>query len=256
MGPIARRSLGRMILVASSLALAACGRGQSLSSTSASTTPRVLLVVLGGNQSCKPDTNDRNSPLGMDMYLPFKELADSLGSGGSNDVSFFISCHNSDSTVHYVTSDAPDTMFNTDLAQYAGKLDGLITERQPTRVYVAGHSYGGWLAMKTGLALPTDVKIDGLFTIDAISRPNCTILHPSGCTQAPADIGIADRATLAQRTNHWLNFFQTETGFLHSSPIDQADENHQEPAPHTGIDTYPDVWSRITAEISSSMLLN
>lgn len=229
--------------------LVGCGSGNSGSSLLSRAADGVMLVVLGGNTSCKTDAQGTQGPRGMDMYEPFQALSDRLARDGGADVSYFLACHNSDAAVHYVTSDDPDRMQTVTIAQFPSKLEQLGQNHEASQVYVAGHSYGGWLAMKAGLVLADEFEVTGLYTIDPISRENCSFSRPSGCTQAPSDITTAQRNMLSDRTEHWLNFYQTQTFYLHSSAMSQADANLLVQTSHTGIDTHPNVWARVTDEI-------
>jgi pimeloyl-ACP methyl ester carboxylesterase len=220
-----------------------CGVQPTSPSESMSAPSRVLLAVMGGNASCKADANGETSPYGMKMYTAFETLADSLRGDNHLQVDFFLSCYNLDATVHYFTSDQPQTLLATSNDQVPGMIGAMAQNQGSTRVYLAGHSYGGWLAMKTGLALPAGVDVGGLVTIDPISQANCTILNPADCTEAPSDIVPADRQTLRQRVGTWDNFYETNTFFLHSSAIAEASANTQLDATHFSIEVQPAIWT-------------
>lgn len=225
--------------------LASCGPAPTRAALESVPTPRVLVAVLGGNSSCKRDASGQSSPLGMDMYAPFAAMAERLGRDNGFVVDWLVSCHESDAAVHYVSSTAPDSRLTMTIAQVPDKLATLQRAGEPRPMVLAGHSYGGWLVMKTGLALPADVPTAAFVTIDPISRETCSITRPSGCTQAPTDVTGPQRAQLRGRVRAWHNFYQTRTGLLHSSAIPEASGNDQLDQPHTGIDTDPAVWRKI-----------
>jgi pimeloyl-ACP methyl ester carboxylesterase len=233
-------------LVAIGAAATGCGSGTDLSQGTSVARPSVLLAVLGGNTSCGRDGNVGSSPYGQDMWRPLEQLQTTLTEDGFR-VDYFVSCHNSDSALHYATSEAPRQVQTVAYAQTPVLIDALRESTGAERVYVAGHSYGGWLAMKTTLALESD--IDGLVTIDPISRVNCTFTFPFGCTTSPTDIAEDDRELLAERTNSWENFYQTRTGYLHATPIAQADANTELMVGHTQIESEVAVWSTFARQV-------
>jgi pimeloyl-ACP methyl ester carboxylesterase len=234
-------------LVAFGAAITGCGRTSDPSHATAVSQPSVLLAVLGGNASCGRDsTGAGNSPYGQDMWPALEQLDQQLTTDGYR-VDYFVSCHNSDSALHYATSLAPSQVQVVPYAQTTTLLDDLRETTGAERMFVAGHSYGGWLAMKTVLALGSD--IDGLVTIDPISRVKCTFATPFGCTTAPTDIETNARNTIADRTGNWENFYQLQTGYLHASPIDQADGNTELFVGHTRIESEVDVWSTFARQV-------
>lgn len=105
-------------------------------------------------------------------------------------------------------------------------------------VILIGQSHGGWTAMKAAANLTTRINL--LATIDPISVKNCHAgafsasttgyatagFEPwRGCTEAPTDFGAEQSSAIRENTLHWINFYQLETRFLHSSSIVEADEN-------------------------------
>lgn len=243
----------RMMLATALFALVGCGSGTPSGSRLMGDSNHVFLAVFGGNSSCKVDDDGVRGPRGMDMFVPFTELSDRLTTENHWNVSWLITCHNSDASVKWVSSDAPTTMQSMTIAEVAPKIQALVQENAPGHVFLAGHSYGGWLSLKTGLAVTQDVRIEGLFSIDPISRPNCTFSNPAECTQFPSDVTPAQRLQLKDRTDVWTNFYQTQTSFLHSSPATEADENVRVATGHTGIDTHSDVWAPISNRIARAL---
>ncbi len=229
-----------------------CGQNSSTSRLKDAQSDSVFLAVFGGNASCKPDDTGEDTPLGMDMYAPFRILDDHLTNDNGWNVTWLLTCHNSDDVVFYVTSDEPTTMREMSIPQVVPLIENLTGTNHSGHVFLAGHSYGGWLALKAGLALADDVKVEGLFSIDPISRPNCTFANPAECTQAPSDITHAQRLMLSERTDHWLNFYENQTFYLHSGPMPEADENIQVATGHTGMDTHTNVWTRLTTFVARS----
>lgn len=244
----------RIVTAFALLALVGCGSGNPSGSRLMGSSESVLMVVFGGNQSCKVGDDGLRGPRGMDMFAPFRVLNDRLTNDNGWNVTWMATCHNSDAAVQWVSSDTPNQIQTMTIAQVAPKIEALAEANSPGHVYIAGHSYGGWLALKAGLALSQDVAIEGLFTIDAISRPNCTLTSPAQCTRFPSDVTTAERGRLKERTDVWANFYQTQTGFLHSSPAAEADENLQVATSHTGIDTHDNVWTKLTGRIAQALV--
>lgn len=243
----------RILMALALVALVGCGSGNPSASRLMQSSDSVFLVVFGGNSSCKPDADGLVSPRGMDMFDPFRRLSDQLTNDNGWAVTWLLTCHNADAAVKWMSSDAPARMQSMTIAQVAPKIQELVAANEPGHVYLAGHSYGGWLALKTGIALAEDVRIEGLFSIDAISRPNCTFANPAECTQFPSDVTREHRRALAERTDTWVNYYETQTSFLHSSPAEEADDNVLVPTSHTGIDTHANVWTSLTSRIARAL---
>jgi pimeloyl-ACP methyl ester carboxylesterase len=104
------------------------------------------------------------------------------------------------------------------------------------RLYVIGHSYGGFTGIQLADYLADDLA--GLFTIDPISMLNCqakemalkvyntlALKHP-GCKSAPEDtFSIASVQHLLERNKEfpkafwWYHTYQKEFPWLHSDSI-------------------------------------
>src|SRR4051812_33280515 len=107
-----------------------CGAATDHSSLTGGALPgRILLAGVGGNTSCKPDSTGASTPYGMKMFAPFKQLADSLHADQGLEVDFFLSCHESDATVHYFASDQPTKLVDIPIDAVAGTLNNLLTSR-------------------------------------------------------------------------------------------------------------------------------
>lgn len=103
---------------------------------------------------------------------------------------------------------------------------------------VMGHSYGGWMAMNVVLHLK-EHRTRFLATIDPISVRLCKpqrfgwetlrwavgrVAENGSCTRNPRDMEpYYDE--LSKRADNWVNVYQSQTGFLHSSAIPEAHEN-------------------------------
>lgn len=202
-----------------------------------------LLVGMGGNASC----NAEDSPEGMGMFDSFIALRDQLATDTDQTIPYFVTCYNSGaSKLFYQISQEEGLTRTGTMEKVIQDLLSLIDKTTDVRVILTGHSYGGWLALKTTLALAEKgVHNFGLFTVDAISRLNCTWENPANCTSAPNDITSAEYDKIAITSEHWANFYQTQTFFLHSSAISQAGQNTKIATTHSQIDSHTTVWNHI-----------
>ncbi len=200
-----------------------------------------LLVYMGGNTSCQRGSDGITGPRGMTSWPQFQALVAKETEGRDEAPAWIASCHRNNDVVHFLASDAPNGMpTSTDFDGFFAKIDVLAAGH---KVLVAGHSYGGWLALRAGMSLQSE--IGALVSIDPISRPNCSLWTPNGCVVFPSDIDGIERQSIADRSGYWVNYFQRQTSYLHSLPAQEADENPELPASHTSIDTDPAVWTRL-----------
>ena len=65
-----------------------------------------------------------------------------------------------------------------------------------------------------------------LISLDPISPLTCSFDNPWGCMSIPGDLSEEQWNLLADQTDPWNNFYQTQTWYLHSGVIEQADQNH------------------------------
>ncbi|MEY4632147.1 MAG: hypothetical protein RIQ81_2267 [Pseudomonadota bacterium] len=201
----------------------------------------VRLIVFGGNRSCKPDHNDRPTPLRMDMAAKIIGAINRLRSiGRQTDV--LASC--------FLDYDKVRVTRNLEGEDQDLTVDDLIREAgdsssNSSKLFIVGHSYGGWMAMKLAVMLSGRLPLNGLITVDPISRIKCTYSDWDGCFSAPQDINPEERMRIKDGTDAWSNFYQTNTPYLHSGKIEQADENEKVDSDHFDIDTHERVWRRL-----------
>jgi hypothetical protein len=118
------------------------------------------------------------------------------------------------------------------------------SEKTPpkTNVFIAGHSHGGWMAMRVAyqMSLIENVKLQQLLTIDPISYKLCAshwfpfhILYntfnwlgePDNCHKAPAELDHIIPQIANAADGHWINIYQESMPYLTSGPMDAADQN-------------------------------
>ncbi len=227
-----------------------CGHESDTSELSESAENKPTLVVMGGRTSCGRDSNGNDpSPYAMGMYSRAKEVMDMLYDQAGVKSDYVLSCYGESSTVIFATSSEPNKIARATKEEFSNMLQQ--NRGASSELFFAGHSYGGWLAMKTSLALNAEDQISGLFTIDPISRVKCSFSKPFGCQSSPTDIKRAQRESINQKTGQWVNFFQTQTWYLHASAIKEADINYEVDAAHREIDTRAGVWSEIYKVIAA-----
>jgi pimeloyl-ACP methyl ester carboxylesterase len=120
-----------------------------------------------------------------------------------------------------------------------------------THIYVVGHSYGGWLAMKLMETWNGDQNaVKSVYTLDPISKELCYFNNPDECVSAPNDISDAGRQHIQDYSGIWVNPWQENTLFLHSSRIPQADMNPQYDVTHWSMLPNDDIWFDIRSRVS------
>lgn len=183
------------------------------------------LAIMGGWNSC---------PLGKPLSTSMAEEAAKLIEGFNRKGMYFrfvISCFRQDpQTIYYFSTLDPKNVYRGNLSHVRSVVKQLAEQTSVRRLHLIGHSYGGWLAMKVATWLPQDFVIDGLYTIDPISRTHCTIQKQiksyfsllflpkpeQGCTEMPRDFDAPELESVAMRTSNWYNFFQVDSVLLHS----------------------------------------
>lgn len=224
--------------------LASCGHEPSTQLTSESINRKTLFIVMGGNTTCKEGPDRLWTPLLSTLATKFfkvrKDLQDRVGLRSD----YLVSCYSPLDFLAFKSNKAGQSVRFGSSNTYIKQAKELI-ESESRPVIIIGHSYGGWLAMKTVLALKPSVSLRGLVTIDPISRVHCKYTQPEGCMQAPQDFTRSEKQMIQKRTRYWGNFFQTMTPYLHASAIDEADENIQVNTSHSAIDSNVEVWEQI-----------
>lgn len=213
--------------------LAACGTHKSSLSKSFQKEKTLLIFAMGGRNSCGQEKNPRS----ISMYPRVAQLVKRLSTEFV--VTTIITCYDRYGSLFVQIEDEKAQKSNPE------GIASLSDTLEKERTLLVGHSYGGWLAMQTTLALKDDVE---LVTIDAISPVECQLSLPKswfGCQRAPRDISSKK---VGASTKRWQNFFQTSTLYLHSSEIPEAQNEHIPNVGHTQIDDQPQVWEKIESE--------
>jgi hypothetical protein len=200
-------------------------------SDSAGTEKRVY-ALLGGYLSCKNDEKNAATTVGSRMSLILSDLATVLKNTGKDDPISLVSCYSWDATnITYAMSSDPSKIVTSTVDEMIATFNGLLDSVEKPKLYIVGHSYGGWTSMKIATNLTANAKMAALITVDPISKENCTpntIINyvnsqpDSRCKEPPADFGPEKIDEIARRTDLWLNVYQTDFAALHSGPISAA----------------------------------
>jgi pimeloyl-ACP methyl ester carboxylesterase len=180
-----------------------------------------FIVVMGGWKSCQ-GLGARRTPEGMFLDEQFKMLKSNLENAG-NSVRHVKTCFGLgtpiNGTVTYVTSENREgTVATRDVTQVLKNLWG-----QNSKLYIIGHSYGGWLALKVATEIGT--RIEWLFTLEPISGERCWQIENlppftgSNECRRPPDSDSVNLAMVTQNARHWTNFYLDpilDRGTVHS----------------------------------------
>jgi len=224
----------------------ACGM-QTSSSLMGGKDPSPLFVAMGGNTSCK-DADDRYNPRLIGLFRPMSTLIEKLKSELNIPSQTIVSCYDDSATVFYNIEGSNEVLEGTP-EEFAQSIHDFMGEN--SAIMLIGHSYGGWLTMKTAVALSQTEQLSGVFTVDPISRRDCSFSNPSGCTSAPRDFSAAELDGIKNASNIWSNYWQNQTFYLHSSPIAQADNNVKIATSHSNIDVHQATWQNIEQGVRS-----
>ena len=206
-----------------------------------------VFFVVGGRNSCKPSAgNNTENPRGTGLYKSLVPVMEHVAAETGTTPEYFSACHyNGSQNMAFVSSWNTEIQYRQTELQVRDEILKKRNEIGADQAVVIGHSYGGWIIMSLASKLGSDESIGHLYTVDAISKVNCTFSNQSGCLSAPQDIGADDRENVASRTGTWHNYFQETTGYLHSASIAQASENVLSRLPHKDIDQDSMLWDDI-----------
>lgn len=193
--------------------------------------PKILLIGAGGWRSC-----DDGNPFKQRIYDSFKNLAKDLSEHA--DVDFLIAClfnvtpAKNVANLWYSSSD--EQVYRIKARDFPFYTKQHITQTRPDQVYVVGHSYGGWVALRLPEA---GVPTDAIFTLDPIDARDCLPVdnfflglgvESSNCKRFPD----MDYSAISANTKRVYNIWQP-LGPIHSTPISsgiaanwQLDINH------------------------------
>jgi pimeloyl-ACP methyl ester carboxylesterase len=229
-----------------------CGGPDDASRLASDDDGTLLSVVMAGNNSCHEADGVRRSPRGASLYRDFSTLIAGLQQRRSIRSNYVVTCYSLSSQLYVANSDMPEDIEAIDESTLPDYIRSFQEAHGDGRVLWIGHSYGGWLAMKTLLSFSDDARTlprTTLFTIDPISRRTCSASRWLGCSSAPTDISESEYAQLGSKVDHWVNFFQRRTPVVRSSAVKGAQRNVELGVGHTSIDNHPRVWGSIAERL-------
>jgi hypothetical protein len=238
-----------------------------------------IYVAIGGWNSCVADPRipGAPNPYGMNlnkMFSVFIKQMESRSQGQA--VKSIIACHSADtSNVKFVQSTSPA---NLQIGSHPELYQVIASFSQSTNspVVLLGHSYGGSYVMQAAMAIPTQVRINHLVTIDPISPVHCPadvfikatgsrisqILGKDsterskylGCQEAPREFNQAQLQQIRERVGWWQNYYQSDLlSILRSAAIAPAcnqSVSHKSISTfingHIAMGMYEHLWADIT----------
>ena len=216
-----------------------------------SITPVVLF--LGGYTSCPRNSEGNEDPRTMDLISMFDGAKAGVADiSGLNETRYLLSCYGFDpESISYVLSSDPDKVRFKKVADMEADFAKLIKDLPNLVIFVTGHSYGAYTALKLISGAAKETTFAGLVTLDAISKVGCTPANalpailggtpvPKECLEAPADINTEEQKLILSKSPTWLNYYQTDSIILHSSEFASA-QNFKMHYEGTGINPHMDV---------------
>lgn len=210
-----------------------------------------LFVIISGNDSCKSQMSMSGmTPEREAMYPRLMTMLTEVQEATGVAVNYLMAC--------YVQGTSEMFVFHSAIPEQTQKihesqLSNLISSFAPSVLFLAGHSYGGWQAMNVAQDLAPQRRINGLFTIDAISANLCKKVGDVDCQKFPRDFTENDLYFISQQTNVWANFFQRVTPLLRSGTTPFAQESRNILASHWQIDVSKKVWNDITGYVIANL---
>jgi hypothetical protein len=133
-------------------------------------------------------------------------------------------------------------MIRKELRELEGKPSFDNTDAKLMDVFVAGHSHGGWMAMRTAyhIGLVERAQIQQVLTIDPVSFDLCHSSwfpvsavqntfrwwgEPHDCHRAPRDLEPIAPFIASAAGNRWVNIYENTMPYLSSGPMKGAPIN-------------------------------
>ena len=233
--------------------------------------PKVLLACIGGWRSCTGQNAD-------DQYIAksFLKLVEQVRySRPDLDISYVMFCSRGVKTARFSRPVNYYGRFGAGTAaeENIGSVIAMHKESPSSKVFIMGHSHGGWMAMRAALSLG---HVDGLFTLEPVSAAECDIRKyfrnktrkifkgiqrpVAGCRRAPQDLD--HQAIYNACSGNWTNFVlsvDSPRGDVYSSSIPiannvglyaAADEDF---SAHQNLGTSDQAWSIIQSSLLSRL---
>jgi hypothetical protein len=214
-----------------------CSFESSSLSTSESGSSRILVVLNSGRDTCELTPSGDFSPLHSQFYKAYLQSKGYIqGVRSHYTIEEVLSCYTANGRIWFLNLEKKLLQANEHgfISYIEGEQDSFDHR------YIVGHSYGGWLSMHIGAE--TRFDYEALFTIDPISKINCTFTYPVGCKTYPQDFNKEKRETIRANTFQWTNIYQNKTWYLHSASIPEAHRNIKVNMSHTNMVEDQRIW--------------
>lgn len=247
------RDVIKNLLLLICLGAVACGSEDDGSVLKADEPDHTLLsVVMAGSDSCHAVDGVR-TPRGASIYPEFSALMQKMHVHQAIRSDYIMSCYSLRGQLLVTNSDDPQTVQAMSESDLPGYVQRFYETHASKKLLWIGHSYGGWLSLKTILAMHTQSQhrphLD-LFTLDPISKQTCSVTKPLGCSSAPTDVSDDEYLRLGSFVQQWMNFYQRKTPVVRSSAVKGARHNIELGVGHTKIDNHPTVWRSIESTLA------
>jgi pimeloyl-ACP methyl ester carboxylesterase len=198
-------------------------------------TTNAVLIFMGGFSSCGTDSHGKVDPTDMLLTKMYEASAkaNSAANGGVAPATI-LSCYAmSPDEISYVLSTEPNSVKTTTVAKALAAFDKMLDTFDQPDVLIVGHSYGAYTALQWLMGWSLDLRLDGLVTIDPISKVGCTPTDvaaavlasqpmPPGCLEAPSDLTEAQLGNIKSIAGNWLNYYQEDSPYLRSGQLEGA----------------------------------
>ncbi len=249
------RLVSSMPLIAAMAAITHCGPSRESHSTlkdQGESRDQLLAIVMSGNKSCHRHNNNPSSPVRASIFPDFNRFKDKMERTENLEIDYVLTCYDGLGRLYMTNSTNPENVLSADEDGVLPFIEEFRRVRPNHRLLLIGHSYGGWLSLKTTLHLHSELESLPrltLVTIDPISKVNCSPFKPFGCSSSPTDISGDEYQAISGSSNPWLNFYQRQTPIVRGSAIEKASHNIEVSATHMDIDNQPLVWESIEKAI-------
>ncbi len=213
--------------------------------------PAPVVVITGGYDSCKYDSNGNWSAFAgnfngegvrflNEMHAQWEQ--EQWSRTADRGIRWVFACHDRTGGlyVHGVHDAATSQEPMQDLHPIISRIEQL-SENYARPIFVIGHSHGGWLAARLVESFRGTVRHGYLITVDPISFVECNpatyadallslgkiweTIRP--CRQAPGDFTASTFQQIRRNlgVNRWLSYYQQNFIPLHSGAVPGADTN-------------------------------
>ncbi|MCX6116266.1 MAG: hypothetical protein NT027_01895 [Proteobacteria bacterium] len=214
-----------IIMVMLQAAMFGCKARQSGSTVKElSSDSKILIIASGGWMSCAKGAGLGTTPVKSWIYDSLMGVVNDIQRISNARVEYLISCLGLRSPTGslaplWYSTNASSGAFRTRAKDFPNVVAEYINRRKPDKVYLIGHSYGGWVisnALQKG-----DFSANAAFGLDFIDAQKCVVLdgldgdYGAGCRESP-DFDYS--LILSKLDSGFYNYWQKK-GPIHSAPV-------------------------------------